>query len=89
MERERTGKDKNFVAKAKKFVEDKILDSDILANFLAGSIVGSISMILYYVEANKTRFRNNVVRLSESRREIAPLNPKIVKDMKDIASSIF
>lgn len=44
MERDATGKDVNFVVKAKQVVE-KVLDGDIFDNAWVGTVVGGLTLV--------------------------------------------
>ncbi len=74
MERDR------FIRKAKKFVDEQILDKDIIDTLWIATVLGLFYFFKGSVEARRVRMINNMHRVRENHR-ISPLNPKAVKEV--------
>lgn len=89
MEREAIGGNPtDFVSKLKRFVEEDVLEMPIFDTFIIAIVLGTLYLAKDYFDVRKIRVKNNLVRARENG-NIIPLNPKIVKEIGDIASSKF
>lgn len=88
MERARFGyRDAGITRKLGRFIEH-ILEADIIDTLWVATILGTAFLIKDYFETRRVRVKNNLARARENR-NIAPLNPNIVREIKHIASSKF
>lgn len=74
--------------KVGRFVEDHILDADILDGFIVGTALGTGYLLKDYFARNRVRVQNNLTRRLENG-NIAPLDPEIAKEIGHIAGSKF
>lgn len=87
MERPRFGRrNEGFTRKLGRFVEERVLEVDIIDTVLVATVLGTAYILKDYFERRRVRLQNNLARAVENR-NIAPLNPNLVKEIGHIVSS--
>lgn len=82
MERDR------FARKVGRFVNEQILDKDIIDTLWVATALGVYYTFKGYVDSKKVRMRNNVHRVIENK-NVAPVNSNIVKEVGHIVEASF